>query len=252
MPKDDCTIEPSVFESRASSTEPAFPKSSGATSRTRISDRSASTALVQNYLQIRRSIGVLGMLMPLIMGPGGLLVFNIPIQENMSSYYHTVLRDMFVGIMCSIGIFFYCYRGQSRVESWTANLTCAAAFGIALMPIDAGADPMEQSSWLGVGHSISGAVFFTMMAFFPLYIFPTGQVGWNIFNRKFQRHVAYYSCGLTILGTASIMGLHLFILRGWARELFDRMHAIFWLEWITVWAFGISWLIKGRAILRDL
>ena len=78
--------------------------------------------LVVSYLGVRRAIGAIGLLLPVVLGPVGWLVFGIPIQDNMSSYYHTALRDVFVGAMCAIGIFLFCYRGYDWIESWTAQL----------------------------------------------------------------------------------------------------------------------------------
>ena len=60
--------------------------------------------LVVSYLGVRRAIGVIGLLLPIVLGPVGWLVFGIEIQDNMSSYYHTPLRDVFVGSMCAIGV----------------------------------------------------------------------------------------------------------------------------------------------------
>jgi hypothetical protein len=81
-------------------------------------DVSESTrTLVVSYLSVRRAIGGIGLALPVILGPVGWLVFGIEIQDNISSYYHTVLRDVFVGAMCAIGIFLFCYRGYDWIES---------------------------------------------------------------------------------------------------------------------------------------
>ena len=102
--------------------------------------------LVVSYLAVRRGIGMIGLFLPIILGPIGWLVFDIPFQDNISSYYHTVLRDVFVGSMCGIGIFLFCYRGYDWIESWTANIGCVSAIGVALFPLDANSDPLIQKS----------------------------------------------------------------------------------------------------------
>lgn len=221
------------------------------TSRRTVSEEQ-SNSLVLSYLGIRRAIGMLGMSLPVILGPGGYLLFDIPWQQNMSSYYHTQMRDFFVGSVCSIGVFFVCYRGHNRFENWIANLTCTSAFGVALLPIDSGRDPLDQNTWAGVGHTLCGGIFFLMLAVFSLWILPVGWPKLALRDRKFQRHVAYVGSGIAILGSLAIMALHLFVLQGSVRNVFEKFHAIFWLEWIAVWAFGVAWLIKGRTILRDL
>ncbi len=49
--------------------------------------------LVISYQGVRRAIGVVGLLLPILLGPVGWL-FGVPIQDNMSSYYHTPMRDV--------------------------------------------------------------------------------------------------------------------------------------------------------------
>ena len=92
-------------------------------------------SVVMSYLGIRRSLGLLAFLLPIILGPFGFFVMGIEIQDNMSSYYHTPLRDIFVGIMCAMGIFLFCYHGYDVFENWTGNLACASAIGVALCPL---------------------------------------------------------------------------------------------------------------------
>ena len=61
-----------------------------------IDDLPAKTnALVLSYIGIRRAIGFSGLLLPIALGPIGWL-FGVDIQDNISSYYHTPLRDVFV------------------------------------------------------------------------------------------------------------------------------------------------------------
>src|SRR4028118_1310288 len=100
--------------------------------------------LVISYLGVRRAIGVVGLLLPILLGPVGWLVFGVEFQDNMSSYYHTMLRDVFVGSLCTIGVFLFCYRGYDWIESWSANLGCLSAMGIAFCPIDPASGPLPQ------------------------------------------------------------------------------------------------------------
>ena len=80
-----------------------------------------------SYLGIRRSLGLLAFLLPLVLGPFGFLVLGIEVQENMSSYYHTPLRDFFVGAVSAMGIFLFCYHGYDSLENWTGNLAALSA-----------------------------------------------------------------------------------------------------------------------------
>ena len=215
------------------------------------SPRRRVDTIVLSYLSIRRSLGTLGFLLPLLLGPVGWLVLDIDIQENMSSYYHTPLRDVFVGVLCAIGIFLFCYRGYDAAENWTGNVGCVSAIGIALCPLDAGSDPLRQSSVLGYLHTLFGGVFFLTLGAYSLYHFPRGNRLLRVGTRDEKRDAVYRLTGLAIAGCLLAMGVHLFLLSAGAKLLLNRYCFTFWMEWVAVWAFAAAWLTKGHAILAD-
>lgn len=206
--------------------------------------------LVLSYVGIRRAIGVSGLLLPILLGPAGWL-FGIDIQDNMSSYYHTPLRDIFVGTLCAIGIFLFCYRGYDWVENWTANLGCASALGVALFPLDFNSDPLMQKSLTGYLHTVSGGIFFLTLAFYSFHHFPRDSKREQE-PHLFERSLIYRSSGLVILTSMLAMGVYLFLLPpGWKQSLNDY-NFLFWMEWIAIWSFAAAWLAKGRTIFADI
>jgi len=209
--------------------------------------------LVVSYLGVRRAIGAIGLLLPVVLGPVGWLVFGIEIQDNMSSYYHTVLRDVFVGAMCAIGIFLFCYRGYDWIESWTGNFGCLSALGVALFPLDADSDPLHQRSVLGYLHSISGGIFFLTLAFYSLYHFPSSKAEKReVAPHEAQRNFVYRASGAVILLSMMAMGGYLFLIPEGLKRLFNDYNFLFWMEWVAVWSFAAAWLTKGRAIFADI
>ena len=209
--------------------------------------------LVVSYLGVRRAIGAVGLMLPIMLGPVGRLVFGIPFQANMSSYYHTGLRDVFVGSLCAIGIFLLCYRGYDWVENWTANLGCLSALGLALCPLDANSDPLHQRSVVGYLHSISGGIFFLTLAFYSLYHFPSRRRDKREEGRhEPYRNFVYRTSGIVILLSMLAMGAYLFLIPADPRRWCDAYHFLFWGEWVAVWAFAAAWLTKGRAIFADI
>ncbi|NND96491.1 MAG: hypothetical protein HKN47_04075 [Pirellulaceae bacterium] len=204
-----------------------------------------------SYLGIRRAIGMSGLLLPIALGPVGWLVFGIEIQNNMSSYYHTALRDVFVGTLCAIGIFLFCYRGYDAVENWTANLGCASALGVALFPLDYASDPLVQKSMVGYIHTFSGGVFFLTLAFYSLYHFPRDSVREEEPHVR-ERNFVYRMSGVVILLSIVTMGGYLFWLPDDWKQTFNQYNFLFWMEWIAVWSFAAAWLAKGRTIVADI
>ncbi len=217
-------------------------------------DVSDSTrTLVVSYLSVRRAIGGIGLALPVLLGPVGWLVFGIEIQNNISSYYHTVLRDVFVGAMCAIGIFLFCYRGYDWIESWTANFGCLSALGVALFPLDANSDPLYQKSLIGYMHSFFGGAFFLTLAFYSLYHFPTRKSKpHEIATHELERNLIYWTSGVVILVSMLAMGAYLLLLPTEWKDWLNGYNFLFWLEWIAIWSFAAAWLTKGRAIFADI
>ena len=213
----------------------------------------STRTLVVSYLGVRRAIGAIGLLLPVVLGPVGWLVFGIEIQDNMSSYYHTALRDVFVGAMCAIGVFLFCYRGYDWIESLTGKLGCASALGVALFPLDAGSDPLYQRSVLGYLHTVSGGAFFLTLAFYSLYHFPNPEADRReVAPHEPHRNFIYRASGVVILLSMLAMGTYLFLIPGWLKRRFNDYNFLFWMEWVAVWSFAAAWLTKGRAILAEI
>ena len=224
--------------------------------------------LVVSYLSVRRAVGVTGLLLPLLLWPGAWLVVGVPVQDNMSAYYHTPARDGFVGALFTMGVFLYCYRGHDWVENWSANLGSVSAMGLALFPLDAGKDPLEAQSWVGCLHMAFGAALFLTLAFYSLVHFPTHHLPtwlWKLWRREaedevdphgpsahdLERNLIYWASGLVILTSMAAMGAYL-VMPTWLKAHFNAYHFLFWMEWIALWAFAAAWLTKGRAIVADL
>jgi hypothetical protein len=209
-------------------------------------------ALVLSYFGIRRAIGLIGLFLPVVLGPIGWLL-GIGIQDNISSYYHTDLRDVFVGAMCAIGGFLFCYRGADRIETLSARFGCASALGVALFPLDAHSDPLIQKSLVGYLHSFSGGAFFLTLAVYSLYHFPRSTTKRSEHEpHPWERLFIYRSSGVVIVLVMAAMGAFLLLVpAGWKSRMNDY-HFLFWMEWVAIWAFAAAWLTKGRAIVADI
>ncbi|MCG6158323.1 hypothetical protein [Rubinisphaera margarita] len=209
--------------------------------------------LVMSYIGVRRAIGISGLMLPILLGPIGWLIFGIELQDNMSSYYHTPLRDIFVGTLCGIGIFLFCYQGHDWVENWTANLGCLFALGLALFPIDVGSDPLHPRTMIGFVHSVSGGGFFLVFAFYSLYHFPiSSSDNLELEPHEQQRNFVYRASGISILLSMIAMGGYLFVIPLDWKTFLDQFNVLFWLEWVAIWSFAAAWLTKGRVILADV
>lgn len=212
----------------------------------------STRTLVVSYLGVRRAIGVIGFLLPIALVPLGWLLFGVELQDNLSSYYHTPVRDVFVGGMCAISCFLFCYRGYDWIERWTGYCGSAAALGVALFPLDANSDPLFQRTMVGYLHTVSGGAFFLTLAFYSLYHFPKSQPAPGEDALVRSRNLIYRSSGIVILLSMLAMGSYLILLPANLKAEFNRYNFLLWMEWIAVWAFATAWLTKGHVIVADI
>ncbi|HUG82084.1 MAG TPA: hypothetical protein VML01_10500 [Bryobacterales bacterium] len=215
-----------------------------------------SSGLVVSYLTLRKAIGLLGTLLPLVLLVGGLVLFRTGIQSSLSAYYHTGMGDVFVGTLCAIGVFLWAYKGYTdgaHNDARVSNFAGLFAIGVALFPTDPSGDPGVPRTLAGITHVVFAAAFFLTLAYFVLVLFRKSHSGRSRTAIKKTRDRVYRVTGYAILGSIALIG----ILGGIGalglvpREVVQAWHPNFWLESIAVIAFGIAWAVKGQALLAD-
>jgi hypothetical protein len=199
-------------------------------------------SLIFNYLEHRKTIGILGMAFPIILLMGGMIVFRIGGQVSISAYYHTGMRDVFVGILWAIGIFLLSYKGYDCLDRIVSVLGCIFAVGITLFPVGTGL--------AGKVHLACAFLFFSTLIFFSLVLFPKTNPKKTPTTRKLQRNIVYKICGYTMMICILLIIVY-FLLPDTVASLFETVNPVFWLETIAIFFFGISWFTKGEAILWD-
>ncbi|MCG6901127.1 MAG: hypothetical protein LJE68_00460 [Rhodobacter sp.] len=216
----------------------------------------AREEIVENFYRVRRTLGYLGFLLPFLLIVGG-LYFNAN-EPSISDYYHTLLRDIYVGILTAIGIFLICYTGFRRDEvqrfsdDAVTTLAGAAALVAAFVPnrgtLNASMEPEALTQhifgvWLcDMTHHVAALTFLLSLAYLCRYRFAR--------TAKAGRRRIYLACfWIIVIATAATMVV------AWMRkygtpeqaDVVIRYQLVFWFEAIGVWAFSLSWLVKGRA-----
>ena len=96
---------------------------------------------IVSYITLRRWIGVLGMMLPLICIAGGAVFAGTPGQRSISYYYHTNMRDFLVGLLIAVSMFFITYRGYDRKDKIVTTIIGLAGWSLALFPIRSAENP---------------------------------------------------------------------------------------------------------------
>lgn len=217
-----------------------------------------------NQDTLRKLVGILGMLLPLLIW---LYIwidssYGKPL-ESISHYYFTRAASIFCIIVSLLAIFLMVYKGKERIDF---ILSCTAgifAFCVLLFPtnnITVCCDAEKYYSVTSIAensarvnfHYISAAIFLLSLAALSFFVFTrSDKPVIERTNRKKMRNRIYRICAIVMLAAI----LFIFIVGykgiGMPEEVYTANHLTFWMETVAIEAFGISWLVKGKAVLDD-
>ena len=186
-------------------------------------------------------------MLPVILLIGCCVYCNDCRQSSISSYYNTGMRDIFVGILFSIAVFLFNYKGYESKDFIASNWAGISAIGVALFGTDQEGYP---TSFSGVMHYICATSFFMTLTYFCLILFTktsgTGQPS----LMKILRNKIYKTCGY-IMVLCLVMIIIYSVWLSKAIPGLSKLTPVFWLESFALWAFGVSWLVKGEIIFGD-
>lgn len=205
----------------------------------------ANTHII-SYMGLRQAVGLLAIALPLVLVLGKFLLDGPGMEDSISAYYYTSMRDVMVGTLCAIAIFLLSYRGYDRRDDIAGDLACVFALGIALFPTAPQGSASNAQVLAGHVHSVCAGAFFLTLAYFSYCLFTKGD---NVSTRRrVWRARIYRTCGVTILLCAIGLGLVKLLPDGSPVHSYSP---VFWIEAIGIWAFGWSWFTKGEGILAD-
>jgi hypothetical protein len=207
-------------------------------------------SLTFSYLALRKAIGILGVALPFILLLGAWLIFKTGLRTSISAYYYTGMRDVLVGTLWAIGFFLLSYKGYDWVDDLAGNLACLFGIGVALFPTTPDLNPTPAQSVIGIFHLAFAGLFFITLAFFSLFLFTKTQRLVNPTPRKLIRNHVYRTCGWIMIACILLMTVYTFLPAS-AKTSLQDLSPIFWLETFAILSFGISWLVKGEALLAD-
>ncbi len=206
------------------------------------------------YRRIRRAIGYLGISLPiLLVGLSFISFFKTEPQPSISNYYYTNLREIFTGTLAAVGLFLIRYKGHGNSSVWKndnllTNIAGIMAIGVALFPMnpDDFANKIYTfipypEKWLGWLHYGFAGLLFLIMALLAINVFTIGQENETRDPKSIlNENNIYRFCGYSII---------VFLILVPISETFKLFkYSTLLLEALSLFAFGIAWLIKGRAL----
>jgi hypothetical protein len=207
---------------------------------------------IRTYRRIRKTIGWLGMGLPVVLVLLSLIpFFKTGIQHSISHYYYTNFRELLTGVLCAVSLFLIRYEGTHNPVFWKndgllTNIAGIMALLVALFPTNPGncAEKIYSfiplcAKWLGWLHYLFAAIFFLTLAVISINVFTIGQQENKGIPVSFlNENVLYRMCGYAII---------VFVILIPVFEILKLFHgSTLLMEALALFAFGTSWLIKGR------
>jgi len=217
-----------------------------------------------SYYTMRRALGILGITLPVILLAGSSLFGECrEVQISISAYYHTNMRNIFVGFNCAVALFLFAYRGHDWKDNLAGYMGSLFVLGVAFLPCTISTpDPpclvpvSPQNPLVGNLHNACALLYFMILIVYSLFLFPkthldrvTGEK-LDMGPQKKKRNAVYYACGSIMTVALALIILYMGILDDPYPGL-KRLDPVFWLESLVLFSFGLSWLTKGQLFFRD-
>ncbi|MDQ3846827.1 MAG: hypothetical protein M3342_22860 [Bacteroidota bacterium] len=210
---------------------------------------------------LRKAIGWLGVLLPAAMIIGNSLFRQCDLlQSSISHYYYTVTGHWLVGILCAVAMFLVSYKGYTREDNIATSIAGFSAVLIAFFPTNIENNvPVEiamnrcvlftlpENNIRNVIHYASAGLFFLTLAYISYFLFT--KTDKEKTKEKIIRNRIFKTCAIIIVVSILLIALY-----GIFEEKLNglkKYKPVFWLEWIALMAFGLSWLVKGEIVLKD-
>jgi len=165
------------------------------------------------------------------------------IQESISHYYYTGMRNVFVGALCAVALFMFFYSGYDKRDDWVGHIAGFFALVVAWFPTT----EVGPSNWIGKIHFASATVFFLTLAVFSLFLFTKTKKGSDPTPQKLKRNKIYIICGVIMIACL----IAIVIYKNFIQADNSESSFVFWAETVALVAFGVSWLTKGETIYPD-
>jgi hypothetical protein len=200
----------------------------------------------KSFLKTRIVIGVIGILLPPVLVIGNRMVFGQSgILASLSDYYHSDMRDWFVGSLWAIGsgLLVYLAARRNLADSVISFVAGLLAVGVALFPTNA---PHTVLTTIAKLHVAFAALLFALLG---VICFRFGNRDGKREDRSMRWRTTWRwvhrGCAIVIWG--AVVASVVLAAVGSAGS-----KAVFWGETIAVLAFGLSWFLKGSELFNIL
>src|SRR5262249_20760359 len=154
---------------------------------------------------------------------------TVQVRGSLSAYYHTSMRDFFVGILCVTGVLLITYlAGQRTPAYWVSSVAGFAVLGVAILPtqrpdLPPGAVLCGHSSSPAppgctaiqqlFGETLTATIHFSCAVVFIVglavmsFLFATPRKAVGLDPGKPPKRLLHYSCGIVIVLAVALVAV---------------------------------------------
>ncbi|MEV6495213.1 hypothetical protein AB0M20_42330 [Actinoplanes sp. NPDC051633] len=231
-----------------------------------VTEKDSASLYAKSYLLIRSVLAFIGVLLPIafIIGEAYFIGGAVQVRGSLSSYYHSPMRDLFVAALSVTGFMLLTYMAGQRntYDYWLSTVAGIAVLGVVFFPTNrpgigagprcgeipepAGCAAIQQS----LGEAVTARVHYTSAAIFILSL---ALIAFVFARQERDRYgnlklaAVQRLCGWVIIGSVAFV-----IVGNWLHLRIGPLTPLYIAEVVSVWAFGISWLLTARALLKRI
>lgn len=204
--------------------------------------------MVASFLLMRTVIGWIGTLLPVVLigGDAALSAFSAAsLPNSLSDYYYTPMRNILVGSLCVLGIFLVIYDVGVPLDRWITNIAGAGVLGVAFLPGTPEVGPFSTSQEVvGDLHIFFASVAFVGLAVTMWRFARADSDGPDAPAPSRGAATFYRASSGVMLGFVVLSGVAVLL----PTSVQDATFLLFIFEALAIITFGVSWLVKGRAM----
>jgi hypothetical protein len=211
---------------------------------------------LKSYLVMRAAIGFMGVALPiaLFLGDALWLKGTMEARGSLSAYYHSGMRDLFVGILFATGVFLVTYKVfEHTLDNVLSIVAGVAVMGVALFPTSRPPEsglpltPLEArlgEQRVAIVHYTCAGIFIVLLAVMSLIfgIREGRRSQWREGERALRSPTFWKRFHW---GCAAAIGLALAFMGVSEISRWFTQYALIIGETAAIFAFGLSWLMKG-------
>jgi len=226
--------------------------------------RSNEDVFFTNYMFLRKTVGWVGTLLPVILLVANPIALSIEnsgcgvVPGSISGYYYSPVRNIFVGAMCAQGLFLIAYVGYDLGDRLVTDAAGVFALGVALFPTkptvaspssvacQTVAQLSTRQQVVGDIHLVFAGLMFAFLAWMAIRFTNTNSPQPS--PQKLLRNRIYQICAIVIAVCLVALVITIFLPAS-VKALFPW---IFLWEAVGIFAFGVSWFVKGQTLIGAL